>query len=87
MKVLKKQEVQLKDDRSISVSELGETLWSTNIMVVQMKRLRWRFIQDSRVEGFNFEEVASGDMAEKITKVDLNKMGTQPETGWELVSD
>ena len=56
-------------------------------MVVQMKRLRWRFIQDSRVEGFNFEEVASGDMAEKITKVDLNKMGTQPELGWELVSN
>ena len=77
----------MKDDRSISVSELGETLWSTNIMVVQMNCWRWRFIQDSRVEGFNFDEVASGDMAEKIMKVDLNKMGTQPETGWELVSD
>ena len=77
----------MKDDRSISVSELGDTFWSTKVMVVQMNCLRWRFIHDSRVEGFNFDEVASGDMAEKIMKVDLNKMGTQPETGWELVSD
>ena len=65
--------------------------WAKHYGLLTLWWFRWnacgRFIQDSRVEGFNFEEVASGDMAEKITKVDLNKMGTQPETGWELVSD
>ena len=80
----KKNNIKITD---VFLCQRGEILWWTNIIVVQMNCLHWWFIKDSRVEGFNFDEVARGDMAQKIMKVDLNKMGTRPYKGWELVSD